>query len=184
MHKSDQNNMKIGLLGGSFDPPHAGHLFISKDALKRFNLDRIWWVVAKQNTLKENKASDFNNRMKLCKKLLKKEPRILPLDIEKKIESNDTIDVLNLIKQNNHNKYLWIMGSDSFFTFDKWPEWQKILRLIKIIVYDRTNFLFKENKINPALKKYQTSFIEFQHAIPPTWTLVKIITPKYFFNRN
>ncbi|NRA74067.1 MAG: nicotinate (nicotinamide) nucleotide adenylyltransferase [Rickettsiales bacterium] len=200
--KKNTTKIKIGLLGGSFDPPHEGHLFISKDALKRFKLDYIWWIVAKQNTLKENKASNFDHRIKLCKEILKKEPHILTLDIEKKIKSKDTIDVLDFIltKAGLHKNYnwipssmkisaeetqnktiecYWIMGSDSFFTFDKWPEWQKILHFVKIIVYDRTNFLFKDNKkrINPELMKYQKEFSEFKNSKLPNWTLVTITTP-------
>jgi nicotinate-nucleotide adenylyltransferase len=173
------NGLKIGLLGGSFDPSHEGHLFISKDAIKRFDLDYVWWVVTKQNTLKSKKASNFNGRFTLCNKLLKEEPKIIALDIEKTIESTDTIDMLNLIKTTHDNQYFWIMGSDGLLTFDQWPGWREILSMAKVIVYDRPGFLYEANeaKISPALKKYKKSFAKFQQSEAPAWTLVKTLTP-------
>ena len=180
---------KIGLLGGSFDPPHKGHLYISKDALKSFKLDYVWWIVVKQNTFKKHMASDFNHRIELCKEFLKKEPQITVLDIEKNIRSNDTIDILNWVIPRHcaptaglpcfarNNEYFWIMGSDVFHSFDQWPKWQEILQLVKLIVYNRTNFEFKEKKINPILKKCQTNLEKFQHSTSPRWVLVKTKTP-------
>lgn len=182
MLKLDQKNtkkLKIGLLGGSFDPPHEGHLFISNDALRRFNLDYVWWVVAKQNTLKKRKADNFSSRVKLCKELLKRESKILVLDIEKQIKSENTIDLINFIRQRYNYDYFWIMGSDSFFTFNQWPKWQDILNLVKIIIYDRPGFLFKDKnkKLEPGLEKHRKSFKEFQICKLPAWALVKIPTP-------
>ena len=179
LNKYKSAGLKSGLLGGSFDPPHEGHFFITKDALKRFGLDCVWWIVAKKNTLKENKPRDFNERITWCENLIKNEPNILVLDIEKNIKSHDTVDVLSSIKKNYDNEYFWIMGSDSFFTFDQWPEWEKILKLVKIIVYDRPSFLFESNKerINAKLKKHQKTFTEFQCVATSAWTLIKADTP-------
>jgi nicotinate-nucleotide adenylyltransferase len=170
---------KIGLLGGSFDPPHVGHLFISKDALQRFGLDQIWWVVAKQNTLKANKSRDFGERIALCNSLIKEESKLLISDIEKDIESHNTIDVLNFIRHSHHNEYFWIMGSDSLFTFDQWPGWEQILSSIKLIVYDRPGFLYKDNesKINSIIKSNKKTIVEFQHCHLPAWILVEVGTP-------
>jgi nicotinate-nucleotide adenylyltransferase len=169
----------IGLLGGSFDPPHVGHLFISEDALQRFGLDQVWWVVAKQNTLKANKPRDFEERIALCNNLLKEESKLLVSDLEKNIESHDTIDVLNFIRRTSPNEYFWIMGSDSLFTFDQWPGWEQILSSVKLIVYDRPGFLYKNNesKLNPLLKSYKKTIAEFQHCPLPAWTLVGVSAP-------
>ena len=179
LSKYKNAGLKIGLFGGTFDPPHEGHLYVSKDALKRFSLDYVWWIVAKQNTLKENRARNFNERIKWCNDITKDEPNIKILDIEKNVKSYDTVDVLSFIKRNYNNEYLWIMGSDSFFTFDAWPGCKKILSLVKIAVYDRTGFLFKDNneKINNELKKYQKTFAEFQAADRYAWVLIKTDLP-------
>jgi nicotinate-nucleotide adenylyltransferase len=170
---------KIGLLGGSFDPPHAGHLFISRDALQRFGLDQVWWIVAKQNTFKTNKPQDFAERIALCNSLIKGEVKLLVSDLEKDIESNDTIDVLSFIRRSYSNEYFWIMGSDSLFTFDQWPGWEQILSSVKLIVYDRPGFLYKDNEtmLNPILKSHKKTLAEFQRCPLPAWTLVEALAP-------
>lgn len=170
---------KVGLLGGSFDPPHAGHLFISKDALQRFGLDQVWWIVAKQNTLKAHKPRGFGERIALCNSLIRGEPKLLVSGLEKDVESHDTIDVLKFIRRNYPNEYFWIMGSDSLFTFDQWPGWEQILSSIKLIVYDRPGFLYKDNesRVSRFLKSYKKSIAEFQGCSLPAWTLVEAGPP-------
>ncbi len=170
-----EKNLRIGLLGGSFDPPHQGHLHISKDALRRFNLDYIWWLVIQQNPFKENQASSINQRLRACSKIIDSD-NIITFDIENNINSIKTIDHINFISNKCfNNKYYWIMGSDLLVDFDKWDNYQQILKIIKIIVYERPNYWYKDiqKKINPWLLKYKTDIKTFLLSPSPSWVLVK-----------
>jgi nicotinate-nucleotide adenylyltransferase len=179
MDLNNKHNLNIGLLGGTFNPPHKGHLHISKDALKRFKLDYIWWIVSLQNPLKEIKAPSFESRIKQCNQLIDSK-EIIVSDLERRINSNDTMTLLRFLDgQRSGNNYYWIMGSDIFLNFDQWGEWQNILRSIKIIVYDRPKYLYKDikNTINPIILKYKKDKGSFLSSSPPGWTLIKSLTP-------
>jgi len=170
-----KHKLKIGLLGGTFNPPHKGHLYISKDVLKRFQLDCVWWIVTSQNPLKEIKAPLFKHRIELCNQIIDSE-KIKALYLEKRTCSNKTIDLLRfLYEQHPKNDYHWIMGSDSLNEFDQWDEWQNILHSIKIIIYDRPKCLYKEikNCIDPVWIKYKKDKKDYFISSLPAWTLVE-----------
>jgi nicotinate-nucleotide adenylyltransferase len=132
--------MKIGLLGGSFNPPHHGHLYIGSAAKKRFDLDQIWLLPTKQNPLKNEINSDFDLRLELCKKLIQNSPNFLVKDYEKNLKSNFTIDLVKKItKKYPAYQFFWIMGSDSLINFHLWKDWQKIMQLTPPIIIDREN---------------------------------------------
>lgn len=172
-------NLKIGLLGGTFNPPHEGHLHISKEALKRFGLDYVWWIVTLQNPLKNIKAPIFEQRIKQCNHLIDSK-EIMVLDVEKEMKSNKTIDLLKFLDvECPGNNYYWLMGSDNLTNFDQWSEWQNIMHSIKMIVYDRPKYLYKEVKssINPILVKHKKDQGNFLSSSPPSWTLVESLTP-------
>ena len=130
--------MKIGLLGGSFNPPHLGHLYISLEAKKRLKLNQVWWLPTKQNPLKKEKNSDFDERVKLCKKLINQNPQVLVKCYEKKLNTVYTINLLNrIIKKYPGHKFFLIMGADSIINFHLWKDWQKIIKLIPLVIFDR-----------------------------------------------
>ena len=130
--------MKIGLLGGSFNPPHSGHLYISLEAKKRLELNQIWWLPTKQNPLKKEKNCDFDERVKLCKKLIDKNPKILVKNYEKNLNTVYTIDLLKLvIKKHPGCKFFLVMGADSIINFHLWKNWQEIIKLIPLVIFDR-----------------------------------------------
>lgn len=134
--------MKIGLLGGSFDPPHFGHIGISKDASKILNLDEIWWLLTKQNPLKTSKSSGFDERLALCSDFVKDEKNIIIKDLEKNLKSSYLIDSLNkIIKEDTQNEFILIIGADNLVNFHQWHKWQEILNLVKIAIFDRENYL-------------------------------------------
>ncbi len=130
--------MKIGLVGGSFDPPHFGHIGISKDAIKLLKLDKIWWLPTKQNPLKTNQSSNFDERLSLCKEISKDEPKIIIKDTERHLKSSYLIDLLNkIIAQNPEDEFFLIIGDDNLTNFHLWHKWQLIIKLIKIIIFNR-----------------------------------------------
>jgi len=134
--------MKIGLLGGSFDPPHFGHLGISKEALDLLNLHQIWWLPTKQNPLRDNKSSDFTERLKLSQEITKNEPKIRVMDLEKNLKSSYLIDLLEeIIKKYPKNEFFLIIGSDNLINFHLWQRWKDIIDLVKIVVFERKNYI-------------------------------------------
>ena len=130
----------IGLLGGSFDPAHRGHLGISKIALKKFKLKKIYWVITKKNPFKNKTFYNLDDRIRYAKKITKAQKKIEIIHLDKIVKSSRTIDVLNyFIKKKNKNIF-FIIGSDNLIRFHKWKSWKKILKLAKLIVFSRKGY--------------------------------------------
>ena len=134
--------MKIAILGGSFDPPHQGHIHISNQAIAKFNLDEVWWLVAKQNPLKKNQSFySFDQRIALAKDFSKENPNILVKNDEKEVSSNFTIDILKeIIQKYPKNEFFFLMGADNLINFHKWKNWQEILELVSLIICNRDDY--------------------------------------------
>jgi len=132
---------QIGILGGSFDPPHLGHLKISIEAKKRYNLDKVIWAVTKKNPFKKKTLNSLKERILLSKKLVKKKKFIEIAYYEKKIKSTRTHKLINYLKKKNKSsKLFFIMGADNLIHFHKWYKWIEISKICNIIVFDRTGF--------------------------------------------
>ena len=144
---------KIGILGGTFDPPHKGHLYISKIALKKIKLNKLIWVVTKKNPLKRKPYLNLKLRINLAKKMIKKKKKIQVKYYENKIKSANTFKLLNYIKKRNKRiKIFFLIGADNLIGFHKWYNWEKIPNLAKIVVFPRKNY--SVNSPKPiALKK-------------------------------
>ena len=131
---------KIGLLGGSFDPPHKGHIYISIEAKKMLQLDEVWWLVTPQNPLKVSKPATYSQRIKNCKKILKNKPIIIK-EIEDKINSKFTYQTLSyLINHYQNIKFFWLMGADNLINFHKWQNAHRIFNEIPIVVFRRYGY--------------------------------------------
>lgn len=144
MQKILKNYIKVGILGGTFDPPHIGHLKISKHSIKKFKLDKVFWVITKQNPFKKKSYLSKEMRIKLSKKILKKEKKIFAKYFDDIIKSKNTFDLLKYLKKKNKkNKLYFIMGADNLINFHKWKKWKKIPEFAKIVVYARTNYSSK-----------------------------------------
>ncbi len=154
---------KIGILGGSFDPAHKGHLVISKLAAKKFKLKKIIWAITKKNPFKEKSNSSLTTRIKFCKKIIGKVKFIKIQFYENKIKSNKTIDLINYLTKNKKNEIYFIMGADNLIQFHKWDKWKKISEKCKIIVFDRHGY--KKKSLNSTtfkrLNNKNLKFIEF-----------------------
>ena len=130
--------MKIGILGSSFNPPHEGHLKISKEAIDIFELDQIWWLITKKNPFKDKDIYiNFIERENKIKSIIDQE--IIKLKyFEDETKSNYLIDNLLYIKNNfKNNRYIFLMGSDSFMEIDKWKDYGNIFKQIHIAVFNR-----------------------------------------------
>ena len=154
---------KIGILGGSFDPAHKGHLVISKIAAKKFKLKKVIWAITKKNPFKEKSNSNLATRIKICKKIIGKVKFIKIQFYEDKIKSNKTIDLINYLTKDKKNDIYFIMGADNLIKFHKWDKWKKISEKCKIIVFDRHGY--KRKSLNSTtfkrLNNKNLKFIEF-----------------------
>jgi len=153
--------MKIGILGGTFDPPHIGHLNISLEAIKRFHLNKVIWLITKKNPLKKNNSlNDILNRIKLCNDFIKKNKNVIKVQYtEEKTESNFLFDNINyIINKSFNHKYYFIMGADSFIKFNQWKKYNEILNKLSIIIINRPEFSIKSlNSIAAKkLEKYKS----------------------------
>jgi nicotinate-nucleotide adenylyltransferase len=132
--------LKIGLLGGSFNPAHAGHLYISETAIKRLGLDFVWWLVAPQNPLKPiGGMAPLQTR--LCEAARKYEHhlRIIVVDVETTLRTRYTVDTLAALKRRFPGvHFVWLMGSDNLASFHHWRRWREIARAVPIAVVLRS----------------------------------------------
>ena len=150
-------------MGGSFDPAHKGHLAISKEAVKRFKLKKVIWAITKKNPFKKKSSLDLANRIKICKKILKKIKTIEVKFYENKIKSNKTISLINYFTKDKKNEIYFIMGADNLINFHKWHKWQIISKKCNIVVYDRHGYKKKSlnSKTYKSLNKEKLKFINF-----------------------
>ncbi len=154
---------KIGILGGSFDPAHKGHLAISKEAIKRFKLKRIIWAITKKNPFKKLSTVSLLAREKFCKKIIGKNNLIKVKFYEDIIRSNKTINLINYLKRNKKIEIYFLMGADNLIFFHKWYKWKAISQKCNIIVFDRHGY--KKRSLNSmtfkTLNNKKLKFIEF-----------------------
>ncbi|MCB1562734.1 MAG: nicotinate-nicotinamide nucleotide adenylyltransferase [Alphaproteobacteria bacterium] len=131
-------NMRIGLLGGSFNPPHEGHLHISLSALKGLALDAIWWLVTPQNPLKTEAPLPFEDRMALCRIITAQHPRLLTSGLEKELGTPFTRETARALKKAYPDTdFVWIAGMDNALTLHQWNAWRDLLNEICILCVTR-----------------------------------------------
>jgi nicotinate-nucleotide adenylyltransferase len=133
--------LKVGLFGGSFNPPHAGHRAASLLALRRLNLDRVWWLVSPANPLKDTRElAPLVLRLEVARKV-SRHPRIEVTAIEAAIGAAYTFETISYLKRRCPGVYfVWLMGADNFRGFDRWQHWRDIAELVPMAIIDRPGF--------------------------------------------
>lgn len=127
----------IGLFGGSFDPAHAGHVQFTQEALKRFALDRMWWLVSPGNPLKTNGPSPLADRMAGAHQIMQ-HPRVAITDIEARLGTRYTAETIaRLIERHSDVRFVWLMGADNLDQFDQWKDWRWIMETVSVGVLAR-----------------------------------------------
>ena len=145
MVKLENNKkIKVGILGGTFDPAHKGHLEISKQAKKLLNLKNVIWAITKQNPFKDISKSNLKNRIQFAKKLIAKNDFIKIRFYEEKISSNRTIDLINYLKKDKKYELYFIMGADNLINFHKWHKWKSIVKKCNLLC-----LIDKDTRLNP-----------------------------------
>jgi len=170
----------IGLLGGSFNPAHDGHRHISLSALKRLNLDAVWWMVAPRNPLKDTAdLAPFQTRVEQARAVAR-HPRIRVTAIERKIGTIYTVDTLSvLVRRFRDVRFVWLMGADNLVQISNWEQWPRIFALVPIAVLVRPSYAFKA-QASIAARRFARSRVSEARAAglawrkPPAWVFLHI----------
>ena len=128
---------RIGLLGGSFDPPHQGHVHITKWAFRAIGLNRVWWLVSPGNPLKQNGPAAIDRRIDACRELVL-DHRVRVTDLERRLGTRYSADTLAWLKRRHPNvRFVWLMGADNLSSFHHWQKWRWIMNHNDIAVFAR-----------------------------------------------
>ncbi len=129
--------LTVGLLGGSFDPPHEGHVHITREALKRFQLDQVWWLVSPGNPLKDQGPAPMARRMAAARSIID-HPRVKISDFEARVGTRYTAQTLRvLMARFPHVRFVWLMGADNLAQFHRWRDWRWIMENVPVGVLAR-----------------------------------------------
>ncbi|MDG1861679.1 MAG: nicotinate-nucleotide adenylyltransferase [Yoonia sp.] len=129
----------VGLLGGSFDPAHEGHVHITRTALKRFGLDRVWWLVSPANPLKKRGPAPLADRMARARQLMQ-HPRVTVTDIESRLGTRYTAETIAALQARYPGvRFVWLMGADNLAQLHRWQDWKWIMENVPVGVLARPN---------------------------------------------
>lgn len=170
---------RIGLLGGSFNPPHAAHRLITHTALRRLQLDAVWWVVTPGNPLKSHDGLvPIDERLKLCRDMAEKDPRIQITAFESDLPSAYTAATLSFLDMRYAGvQFVWLMGADNLATFHLWEQWKSIAGTMPIAVVDRPDWRLK-SMASPTARYLEKHYVPELHAgrlpamKPPAWSFL------------
>ncbi|WP_205523951.1 nicotinate-nucleotide adenylyltransferase [Oceanomicrobium pacificus] len=169
--------LRVGLLGGSFDPPHSGHVHITRWALRRFDLDQVWWLVSPGNPLKAEGPASLERRMAACHAIID-HPKVVITDLEARIGTRYTAQTLDRIfRHYPGTRFVWLMGADNLVQFHKWDSWDWIMENVPIGVLSRPGEQIRAG-LSPAARRYARYRRDARRArgLPfaeaPAWTLL------------
>ncbi|WP_227421836.1 nicotinate-nucleotide adenylyltransferase [Pacificispira spongiicola] len=170
----------IGLLGGSFNPAHEGHLHISREALKRLGLDQVWWMVSPQNPLKTtDDMAGFDQRLASARAMAR-DPRIRVTSIERRLGTTQTALTLRKLKRRFPNaRFVWLMGADNLLQIHRWYRWKDIFTLVPLAVFARPTYDSKALS-GLAATRFARVFVPERFAStlafrkPPAWVFLAI----------
>jgi nicotinate-nucleotide adenylyltransferase len=170
--------LRIGLFGGSFNPPHEGHRLVTITALRRLRLDRVWWIVTPGNPLKNNRAlPPTEARVNAANRFLR-HPRAVATGFEDLIGTRYTLDTLRwLVRRLPAVRFVWIMGADNLAGFHRWQGWREIARLLPMAVVDRPGATLRA-PFGPAARFLARHRLEetdgplLPDRLPPAWVFL------------
>lgn len=169
----------IGLLGGSFDPAHAGHVHITREALKRFGLMRVWWLVSPGNPIKPHGPAPLATRMARARALMQ-HPRVEVTDIEAHLGTRYTAETLRRLTARYPGvRFVWLMGADNLAQFHRWQDWRGIMARVPVGVVARPGDRISA-RMSPAAKVFAEARIAGRashllgRAEAPAWCFVNV----------
>ena len=173
----------IGLFGGSFNPPHQGHVHISTEAKKLLRLDEVWWLISPQNPFKGEKAPSIDKRLALCDEITKTKNFITAITAEQNLGNiSKTYNTVCYLKELYPNyTFIWIMGADSMIDFHKWHRSDELFHSIPFAIFDRPNYMHKALSSKTAIRykknriaDSESFYLSQKHA--PAWCFLPIRT--------
>jgi len=174
-----RSGMTVGLLGGSFDPPHRGHAHITREALKRFRLDRVWWLVSPGNPLKAKGPAPLEKRMAAARNVMR-HPRVAVTDIEARLGTRYTAETLSrLFDLYPGVRFVWLMGADNFASLHRWDSWEWIMRSVPVGILARPGQRISA-RMSRAASEFERYRLRGREAArlcltePPAWCFVNV----------
>jgi nicotinate-nucleotide adenylyltransferase len=169
---------RIGLLGGSFNPAHPGHLHLSREALKRLDLDEVWWLVSPQNPLKAKRGMAAFARRLEAARALARHPRIRVVDLEDRLGTRYTVDTLAaLARRFPRTRFVWLMGADILVEITRWKAWPEIFLRVPVAVFARPTYCHKA-LAGVAAQRFAAARVppgaarRLAEMKPPAWTFL------------
>ena len=171
--------LRVGLLGGSFNPPHQAHRALSLFALKRLQLDRVWWLVSPGNPLKDTRGLPPLAARIAAARAVANDPRIVVTGLEALIRTRYTVDTIAVLRRRFPEvRFVWLMGADNLSQFNRWRNWQGIAQEIPIAVIDRPSDSLRAlaSPAAQALSRYrhdEAAASLLADRPPPAWTFLR-----------
>lgn len=169
----------VGLLGGSFDPAHGGHAHITMEALKRFGLDEVWWLVSPGNPLKARGPQPLEKRVARAREVMA-HPRVKITTIERDLGTRYTAETLAALKRHYPGvRFVWLMGADNLADFHRWENWRGIFRMVPIGILARPQQRISA-RMSPAARQFRRYRLRGREAMrlaqmdPPAWCFVNV----------
>lgn len=170
--------LRVGLLGGSFNPAHEGHLAISVEALRRFDLDRVMWLVSPQNPLKPSRGMGAFAERFASAKAVARHPRLVVSDVEQRRGTRYTIETLRLLQRHRRTRFLWLIGADNLAQLPRWRGWREIMGRVPVAVFDREPYSYRALAGQAATafraaRLPEGAAARLVETTPPAWTFVR-----------
>lgn len=169
--------MTVGLLGGSFDPAHAGHVRITRAALARMGLDRVWWLVSPGNPLKPDVPAPMEARLARARGVMR-HPRVAVTDLERRLGTRYTAETIEALQARYPGvRFVWLMGADNLVQFHRWERWRDILRAVPVGVLARPGSGVAA-RLSVAARAFRVDRVARGEGLggrrPPAWCFVNL----------
>jgi nicotinate-nucleotide adenylyltransferase len=171
--------LRVGLLGGSFNPAHGGHRYVSLEALKRLGLDQVWWLVSPQNPLKPRKGmAPLAERVARAGRVAA-HPRIKVLPLESRLRTRYTVDTLRRLAAWRDKEFVWLIGADNLAQLPRWRQWRRVLGACPVAVFERHPYSYRA-LAGPAATAFAPDRVDERGAAslasaePPAWVFVRL----------
>lgn len=170
--------LRVGLLGGSFNPAHEGHRVISEEAIKRLRLDRVCWLVSPQNPLKPSRdMASFADRFASAKRRAR-HPRLVVSDIEQRLGIRYSLDTIRVLQRDRRTQYIWLIGADNLAQLPRWRGWREIMRRVPVAVFDREPYSHRALAGQAArtyryARRPEQAAATVARAQPPAWVFLR-----------
>lgn len=170
--------LRVGLLGGSFNPAHEGHRAISVEALRRLRLDRVCWLVSPQNPLKpSDDMASFAERFASARRAAR-HPRVVVSDLEQRIGTRYTLDTLEALQRDRRTQYIWLIGADNLAQLPRWRGWREVMRRVPVAVFDREPYSHRALAGRAArfyryARRPEHAAASIARARPPAWVFLR-----------